>query len=53
MAQYELTEVKMYECSCDLNIKFTEKEMKLHVKSHKDAKNKVLICPSSGYSFEM
>jgi hypothetical protein len=53
MTEYKLREIRMYECSCDTRVRYTEKEMKAHAKSHKDAKNVVVIEPVAGYSFEM
>jgi len=53
MARYRVTEVKLYECSCDPNVKFTEKELKAHVRSHKVAGDRVFFEASGGYSYEM
>lgn len=52
MAQYKVTEIRMYECSCDTTVRYTEKEIKIHAKSHKQAGDKVVLEPLSGYSFE-
>ena len=53
MVLYKITETKMYECSCNESARFTEKEMKVHAQSHKDAGDKVVFEPSAGYSHEM
>jgi hypothetical protein len=53
MAKYQLTEIRMYECSCDTTVRYTDAEMKLHAQSHKDSGSKVIVQPIAGYSFEL
>jgi len=53
MTQYEVTEFRIYESSCDAKVRYTEKEIKIHAKLHKNAGDKVILEPLTGYSFEM
>ena len=49
-----MTELRIYKCSCDGNIAvYTEKEMKVHAREHKAARDKVVVETLAGYSFEI
>jgi len=53
MVQQKVLEIRMYECSCDPKARYSDEEIKVHVKSHKEAGQKVVLQPLAGYSFEM
>ena len=48
-----VTEIRYYTCTCDKSARFTEKELKIHIKLHKDARDRVVFEPWGGLSFEM